>query len=333
MNRKFLIGVAIGALLAAAPIAYLSKERNAFEINPDQSSVVTLPDAKEASITPVEEYIYREDAGSPQTGLMRTDIAVPPILTADLTEDRIREIIREEIKANPGIVVDAVKAEASGVLNALNTYMAEQQANEEKNRDVKTLAAEPRLTKSEGYPYLGNPEGKVELFYYFDVNCGYCKQLEPELDRFVRDNPDVKVIHREMPILADSSRYAAELSGLLYDRHPERYAELHKRLMGLKPGMTPEAIDAALIGIIGADQALPIITATRNPTETAQAQDVAKRVAESLAAATEAGVTGTPFIIVKDSGLVLRGAAKDSYAQFQSMATKARAKHTEKAAR
>jgi hypothetical protein len=36
--------------------------------------------------------------------------------------------------------------------------------------------------------------------------------------------------------------------------------------------------------------------------------------------------------MVKDSGLVLRGAAADAYAQFQSMAAKARAKHAEKAA-
>lgn len=329
MNRKFLLGVAIGALLAAAPLAYFSKDRNAFEINPDQSSMVTLPDANKTASTPVEDFIYREDVGTPQSGRMNTDITLPP---ATISEARIREIIREEIKANPGIVVDAVRAEASGILNALNTYMAEQQANEEKNRDAQTLAAEPRLTNARGYPFIGNPEGKVELFYYFDVNCGYCKQLEPELDRFVKDNPDVKVIHKEMPILADSSRYAAELSGLLFGRQPEKYAELHKRLMGMKPGMAPEAIDAALIAVVGTDDALPIITAARNPTETKEAQEVAIRVAENLSAATEAGVTGTPFIIVKDSGLVLRGAAKDSYAQFQSMASKARAKHAEKAA-
>ena len=333
MNRKFLLGGAIGALLVAAPIAYFSSDRNAFEINPDQSSVVSLPDGGKSAGGAAEEFLHREDVGTPKSGYINTDITLPPVQPVKVTEERIREIIREEIKANPGIVVEAVKAEASGVLNALNTYMADQQASEEKNRDAQTLAAEPRLTKSEGYPFIGNPNGDVELYYYFDVNCGYCKQLEPELDRFLKDNPDVKVVHREMPILADSSRYAAELSGLAFLHHPEKYAELHKRLMGMKPGMTAEAIDAALISVVGADEARPIIAATRNPTETAEAQDVAKRVEESLSAATAAGVTGTPFIIVKDSGLILRGAAKDSYAQFQSMAAKARAKHSEKAAR
>lgn len=333
MNRKFLLGVAIGALLAAAPIAYFSSDRNAFEINPDQSSVASLPDGGKSASAPADEFLDRQDGGLPQGGDMTTALALPQAQPPVITEDRIREIIREEVKANPGIVVEAVKAEASGVLEALNTHMAEQQAKEEKNRDTQTLAAEPRLTKSEGYPFIGNPNGDVELFYYFDVNCGYCKQIEPELDRFLKDNPDVKVVHREMPILADSSRYAAELSGLAFLRHPDKYAELHKRLMGLKPGMTAEAIDAALVSVVGSDEALPIITATRNPTGTAEAQEVAKRVEESLAAATSAGVTGTPFIIVKDSGLFLRGAAKDSYAQLQSMAIKARANNSEKAAR
>lgn len=335
MRPKFLIGAGLGASLTAAALFFLATERNAFEFDSSQSSVMVLPDAPgttDAKSEPLADYIYLEDVGTPQVGLMKTD-AVVTDLTSSLTEDRVRELVRDEIKKNPGLIVDAVRADASGVLNALNTYLADQQAAEEKNRDAKTLAAEPRLTKSEGYPFIGNPEGKVELYYYFDVNCTYCKQLEPDLDRFVKDNPDVKVVHREMPILADSSRYAAELSGLLFAKHPEKYADLHKRLMGIRPGMTQQAIDEALASVIGPDKAVPIIEAARNPTATEEAQKVARRVEESLAAATSAGITGTPFIIVKDSGLVMRGAAKDAYAQFQSMAIKARAKNAEKAAR
>ncbi|MNU39094.1 DSBA-like thioredoxin domain protein [compost metagenome] len=335
MNRKFLLGAAIGALLAATPIVYFSHSSNAFEIDSDNSSVVSIPDVSKGE-APLSDYLYREDVGGPaQTGLMTTDIDLdkqPIVPSAAIDENRIREIVREEIKANPAIVIDAIKSDTGSVLAALNSYLEGQRVEDEKNRDVKTLAAEPRLTKSGGYPFIGNPEGKVELFYYFDVNCHYCKQLEPELDRFVADNPDVKVIHREMPILADSSRYGAELSGLLFAKYPEKYAELHHLLMSLKPGMTPDDIDAALNSILGLEKAAPIIAAARNPKASEEAQAVAERVAESLAAATEAGVTGTPFIMVKDSGLILRGAAADSYAQFQSMAAKARAKHAEKAA-
>lgn len=330
MNRKFLLGAAIGAILAGTPILYFSQTSNAFEIDSDNSSVVSIPDISKGE-APLSDYLYREDVGgTPQTGLMVVDNQ--PTVASALTEDRVRELIREEIKANPAIVIDAIKTDTGSVLTALNSYLEGQRVEDEKNRDVKTLAAEPRLTKSEGYPFIGNPEGKVELFYYFDVNCHYCKQLEPELDRFVADNPDVKVIHREMPILADSSRYGAELSGLLFAEYPKKYAELHHLLMSLKPGMTPDDIDAALNSILGLEKAAPIIAAARNPKASAEAQAVAERVAESLAAATEAGVTGTPFVMVKDSGLILRGAAADSYAQFQSMAAKARAKHAEKAA-
>jgi protein-disulfide isomerase len=359
MNRKFLLGVAIGAILAAVPILHFSRSTNAFEIDSDKSSVVSIPDAGKAGKAPLDDFFYKDDgaaqanapaaeASVPDAGkavqplteeyLYRADVGTPSVgggvlqVAPALTEDRVRELIREEIKANPALVIDAVKSDAGGVLNALNAYLEGQRVEEEKNRDVKTLAAEPRLTKSEGYPYIGNPEGKVELFYYFDVNCHYCKQLEPELDRFVADNPDVKIIHREMPILADSSRYGAELSGLLFAKYPEKYAELHHQLMTLKPGMSPDDIDAALNNILGLEKAAPIIAAARDPKASAEAQAVAERVAESLAAASEAGVTGTPFVMVKDSGLVLRGAAADAYAQFQSMAAKARAKHAEKAA-
>lgn len=335
MNRKFLLGVAIGAVLAAAPILHFSRSTNAFEIDSDKSSVVSIPDATKAEQAPLADYLNSEDVGTAQTGVMVANVTLDKqqtVPTTPIDDNRIREIVREEIKANPALVIDAIKADTGSVLTALNTYIEGQRVEEEKNRDVKTLAAEPRLTKSEGYPFIGNPEGKVELFYYFDVNCHYCKQLEPDLDRFVADNPDVKVIHREMPILADSSRYGAELSGLLFAKYPEKYAELHHQLMGLKPGMSADDIDATLNNILGLEKAAPIIAAARNPKASAEAQAVAERVAESLAAATAAGVSGTPFVIVKDSGLVLRGAAADSYAQFQSMAAKARAKHAEKTA-
>ena len=332
MNRNLLIGVALGAIIAAVPLVYLGKDRNAFEIDSSQSTVISVPGADAVADAPLDDFLQRDEAATPTSGLVTTDIPLVSAPDTDAGENRIRELVREEIKANPGIVIDAIRADASGVLNALNTYMAEQQANEEKNRDAQTLAAEPRLTRSEGYPVVGNPEGKVEMFYYFDANCHYCKQLEPDLARFVEDNPDVKLVHREMPILADSSRYAALMSGLLFARHPESYASFHSKLMSYKPGMTNDDVDAALTGILGDDKALPIIVETRDPTSSEEAQAVSMRVSESLSAATEAGVTGTPFIIVKDSGLILRGAAKDSYVQFQSMAARARAKNAEKAA-
>jgi Protein-disulfide isomerase len=327
MNRKFLLGVAIGAILAASPVLYLSRNTNSLDVNPENSSVISLPDVTQPA--PLDDFKPTAKDIAKLSGLPAANLAE---VAPSLKEDRIREIVREEIRANPSVVIDAIKADTGAVLNALNSFLENQRVEEEKNRDVKTLAVEPRLTASEGYPFVGNPNGEVELFYYFDVNCHYCKLLEPELDRFIADNPDVKVVHREMPILADSSRYAAQLSGLMFSKHPDKYADFHHRLMTMKPGMTTEDIDAALANAIGLENAAPIITMARNPADI-EGQAVAKRVTESLAAAGEAGVTGTPFVIVKDSGLVLRGAAPDSYAQFQSMAIKARAKNAEKAAK
>jgi protein-disulfide isomerase len=333
MNRKFLLGVAIGAIVAATVAVQLTRSTNAFEIDSENSSIVSIPDKGEATKAPLEDYLDRNDVTAPHTGIMITEADLARQRpTSAIDENRIRELIREEIKANPALVLDAVKADAGSILTAINTYVADQQANEEKNRDAKTLATEPRLTKSEGYPVVGNPKGTVELYYYFDVNCHYCKLLEPELDRFIADNPDVKVIHREMPILADSSRYAAEMAGLLFARYPEKYSEFHRQLMALKPGMSTDDVDAALNNILGMDKASPIIADARNPKGSAEAQAVANRVAESLAAATEAGVSGTPFAIIKGSGVMLRGAEKDSYAKLQSGAMKVRAKLEEKAA-
>lgn len=323
MYRNLIVGIFLGAAVVAAPVLYFNKDKNAFEIDSTSSTMAKIPDTTVNAPSLAEDFILQEDVGNPKTGLMVTDIDLNN--AGSYNDARIRQLIRAEIKDNPSIVIDAIRADAKGVIEALNSYAETQRVTEEKNKDVQTLAAEPLLTVSKDYPYIGNQNGKVEVYYYFDVNCHYCKQIEPELDRFVKENKDVKIIHREMPILADSSRYAAQMSGLLFTKRPDKYADFHRLLMSFKPGMGDVDVDMALIRTIGETEAGPIIALTRNPKSNSEAQAVANRVSGSLKAATEAGVTGTPFIMVKGSGLFLRGAAPDTYAQLQSMAAKAQA--------
>lgn len=336
MNRKFLLGIALGAAVVGTPLAYLSRGADAFEVDSTKSSMVTPPVLADGKSTPsaMEDYLYKAEAkdssllDKSDIDLSTSTVTPIPAPPAEPSQEELKNAIREAVKSDPSIVLDAIAANPKPVLDALNFYMQQQQIDEAKSRDQQTLDAAAKLTASEGYPVLGNQDGAVEVAYYFDVNCHYCKVLEPHLTQFVKDNPDVKVVMREFPILADSSRYAAEVSGLLWEIAPEKYEALHHDLMTLPPGMSNDDINASLRNVAGAETADKIIAAATNPKSDPLAQKVAQRVATTLQTASEAGVTGTPFVIGKDSGIFMRGAAKDAYAQLQSMAQRARAAGT-----
>ena len=316
MTRKFFLGAALGAaVMTAALYAASGTPNSSLVVNSDDSSVVAPPSA----------------SGSLLQNAMAQETALPAQNRP--SEGEIRAIVRDEIAKNPALVMDAVRADPKAVMDALNGYVQKQQKDAQAELNAKTLKAEPLLTVADGYPSIGNPQGKVELFYFFDVNCHYCKQIDPDLKRFIAENPDVKVVHREMPILAASSRYAAVMAGIVFATHPDFYEEFHRKLMERKPGMTEADVDATVTEVLGQELSLYIITATRSKSQDPNAREVADRITATLKAADAAGVTGTPFIIVKDSGLVIRGAEQDAFAKLQSMAVRARQKHAGDAAK
>jgi protein-disulfide isomerase len=59
---------------------------------------------------------------------------------------------------------------------------------------------------------LGNPNGDVTLVELFDYNCGYCRQALPDLATLLDEDPNLRVILREFPILSQGSNEAARIA-------------------------------------------------------------------------------------------------------------------------
>jgi protein-disulfide isomerase len=233
--------------------------------------------------------------------------------TSPFNEEDVRRIVRDEITANPKFVVDA-----------LNAYMQKQQADEAASADNKVVEMAAAVTEDKGYPFVGNKDGKVELFYYFDINCGFCKKIDAELRSFVESNPDVKLVHREMPILTPASTTAAHIGGTLFALYPDAYPKFHDILLGHPQASTPDDIEAALIEAVGKDKAAEVISKSFNIAEDGPAKDVDARIKATLSTATDAGINGTPFIYVKGANAFVRGAAPDLFDRLAAAATIAR---------
>ncbi|HVK93071.1 MAG TPA: thioredoxin domain-containing protein, partial [Mycoplana sp.] len=76
--------------------------------------------------------------------------------------------------------------------------------------------------------WKGAEKPEVVLVEFYDYACPYCKASNPHVDQLVRENPKLRVVYRELPILGDESVTAARLS--LTASKAGRFQQFHDAL-------------------------------------------------------------------------------------------------------
>ena len=113
-------------------------------------------------------------------------LMLPIAATADgMDEDRIKELVLEAIRENPGIVFEAAQL-FEQQQQALQAQAAAQVLDTEKA----TLENDPNA------PVLGNPDGDITVVEFFDYNCPYCRRVKPEMEALLAADPNVRVVYR-----------------------------------------------------------------------------------------------------------------------------------------
>jgi protein-disulfide isomerase len=92
---------------------------------------------------------------------------------------------------------------------------------------------------------LGNPNGDVTLVEMFDYNCTYCRSAMPDMAALLADDPNLKIILKEFPILSKGSDDAARI-GVLVGRAGVDYWAFHEKLFTGRGQVTMDtALEAA----------------------------------------------------------------------------------------
>lgn len=153
---------------------------------------------------------------------------------------------------------------------------------------------------------IGNPNGAITLIEFFDYNCGYCKRALGDLARLMKDNPDLRVVLRDLPILAPGSVDAAKIANAATNQFKgEKFWEFHQKLLGSHaPVGRTEAIAAAKDA--GAD--------TDKLVKDSEQPSVQAAVDQSTDLAKNLSITGTPSYVI--GGDVVVGAV--GYADLQA---------------
>ena len=143
-----------------------------------------------------------------------------------------------------------------------------------------------------GDAVAGNRQGDVTLVEYYDYNCGYCRASLPIIRQLIAEDPQLRVVFRELPILAPSSREAARVS--LLAAAQGKFNAFHDALYAAGP--VGEASIAAAARTAGVDTA-------RMP---AQSRRIDAEIENNLRTASTLGLSGTPAWVIGDR--VLSGA-------------------------
>ncbi len=190
---------------------------------------------------------------------------------SDIQRDEINQMIRQYILNNPEIIPEAVE-----VLRA--------------RQNAAAIMRSEDLLYNDGYSYVaGNEDGDITIVEFYDYNCGFCKQVPGILSRLVEEDKNLRVIFKELPILAESSEMASMAA--MAAMKQGKFIEFHNAMM-----KNNRAINQELILKVASDVGLDHETLLEDMDD----PKIAANIQMTLALVRNIGISGTPGFIIGD---------------------------------
>ncbi|WP_108124355.1 DsbA family protein, partial [Saccharospirillum mangrovi] len=206
----------------------------------------------------------------------------------ELTEADVEQLVHDYLLAHPEVVQEA-----------LDRLQQQQQAAQAAAEQQRLSSLNEQLVSYPHDPVGGNRDGELTLIEFFDYNCGYCKRANATLQALMEDNPNLRVVYKEFPILAETSVTAARASLALNKLYPEHYETFHRSLLERRSGLQKDDdVWDAIEELDGVDTA-----AIRAES---QADWVQQTLASNYQLARQLNISGTPTFVIGDN--MLRGA-------------------------
>jgi protein-disulfide isomerase len=209
--------------------------------------------------------------------------------------EEVQRIVKDYLSGDPSVLREIVTA-AFGGAGASN-----EQADD-KSAVIKSNAQ--ALFSSPHQVTLGNPAGDVTLVEFFDYNCGYCRRALPDMLTLIKDDPKLKVVLKEFPILSPESVEAARVAIAVRMQDPtgQKYLDFHRKLLGDRGQASREKAIAAA-GETGVD--------LKRLESDMASDEVSQTIAENRTLAQALGIDGTPCYVIGDT-LVLGAVGLDA---------------------
>jgi protein-disulfide isomerase len=236
---------------------------------------------------------------------------------SDTQRQEVEGIIRDYLANHPDFIRDYLLANPEVIREAIDELQRQQDEAERAaqvaaigdNRDL--LFSSPRQVVK------GNPNGDVTLVEFFDYNCGYCRRSHPDVEQLIADDPNLRVVLKEFPVLGDGSIGASQVSIAVRIVAPDQADDFHDALIS-QSGQVDAEVALAVAEGLGLDRAK--IDAAMN------SEEVQQTIAEAYKLAQELSLTGTPSYVTSEEvviGAVGYEALKEKIAAARAACTTA----------
>lgn len=228
----------------------------------------------------------------------------------ELDRPAIEKIVREYLLENPEVIFEA--AERYGEKRQAE---AQALAQDEIRANLPTL-----MSGAAGHAIGADPQAAdVLVVEFFDYHCGFCKRATEFVFDLAGDNPDVRVVFQELPVVHQKSREVALAS--LAVAGTADFEPLHRGMMGAS-GILEEPQILAIAKKAGIDHAT-LKDALRDGTPRRALLE--ETLDLSMQIATAIGVDGTPgFIVASADGTYVQLVAGFNAAAVQAAIDQAR---------
>ncbi|MGB0671123.1 MAG: DsbA family protein [Rhodospirillales bacterium] len=216
-------------------------------------------------------------------------------------KDDVRAVIEQLLKDKPELVIEAIQTFRE------REEKAERDKAQAALADLKDSLANDPLT-----PVGGNPKGDVTLVEFFDYRCGFCKKVQPTLAAVIAEDPNLRVVYKEFPILGPESAIASQAASAAWLINPKGYEKLHNSLMTYRGQLSEAAIKAA-VKDAGYD--------TDQVEKAMKGPEVEQVLAANHALARSLAINGTPAFIIGERiipGAVDAKTLKEAIAEVRS---------------
>jgi len=209
--------------------------------------------------------------------------------------DEVGEIVKNYMVKHPEavgeILVEVLKRRAAAKSNAGTGAAPAARGAPPVDRSAAVASNAAALFSSPHQVVLGNPDGDVTLVEFFDYSCGFCKRALPDMTALLKDDPKLKIVLKEFPILGPGSVTAARvaIAARMQDPGGQKYLAFHQELLGESgPATEDKALAAAK------DQGFDLIRLKQDMAS----EEVAATLSEDTKLASALGITGTPGYVV-----------------------------------
>ena len=208
---------------------------------------------------------------------------------ADMTDtqrDDFGAAVRAYLLDNPEVIMEAV------------AVLEQRQAEQAATSDEELVARYSEELFNDGYSHIaGNPEGTLQVVEFMDYKCGYCKRAHPEVMALVANNPDIRLVIKEYPILGQESIMASRAAiAVLINDGDEIYYAFNDALMNENGPLTELSLPL-IAESVGADSAKMM--------ETLSSPIITQIIQSNRTLGQQMAISGTPTFIVANQ--MLRG--------------------------